>query len=143
MKPFEVLGIRSKFFSITLAYDVNKSLIGVSDQLRDHDLGYVWDDAWKHYGLDFTFGPGPVTFSYRAGFYHDAHGEKGWMGYFPLIPPFVSQSGHHPLVFNSWGFEIRFYYVRVGFADNTWVSYPQPNLGNFLFSFSLVSPVRL
>ena len=75
-------------------------------------------------------------------FYHDLHGGKGWMGYFPLIPPFVSETTPHPLVFNSWGFEIRFYYVHIGFADDTWV-HEHFNLGNFRFSFSVVSPVRL
>jgi hypothetical protein len=142
VKPLQALGVRSGFFSITLAYDVNKSIHDLGRQIEDFGTRYAWNDAWKHYGLDFTFGPGPVTFSYRAGFYHDLHGGKGWMGVFPLIPPFASDAMDHPLVYNAFGFEIRFYYIRFSFADDSWITYPDTNLGTFRFSFSVVSPLH-
>jgi hypothetical protein len=79
------------FASFTLAYDVNKVLTGLQEDLRELGFDYVWREAWKSWGMELTLRPlvvlsrylreddkrDPETFlsiSFRAGYFQDFYG---------------------------------------------------------------------
>jgi len=68
----------SKFHKLTIAFDINKVLVGIREDYYDPKLGpnFIWREAWKHIGIDYTYYD---FISLRVGYFRD---EYGWrIGY--------------------------------------------------------------
>jgi hypothetical protein len=79
--------------SFTLAFEVNKVLNGVREDLRELGFDYVWREAWKSWGMELTLRPlvmlsryiqhderwdteNFLTISFRAGYFEDFYGMR-------------------------------------------------------------------
>ncbi len=58
---------------VTLAFDVNKVLVGLNHDLRNNGMAYVVNEAFKHFGLDFTL---VDILSMRLGYFYDKEGAR-------------------------------------------------------------------
>jgi len=63
--------IWSKMHKVTLSGDVNKVLVGLFDDYKDFGINYVWTEAWKHFGLEYTYYD---FISLRIGYFYDHYG---------------------------------------------------------------------
>jgi hypothetical protein len=61
----------NKYHKVTLAADLNKVLVGIADDYRDFGLSYVFREAWKHVGAEYTFSD---FVSLRVGYFYDHYG---------------------------------------------------------------------
>lgn len=68
--------IWGKVHKITFSFDVNKVLVGITSDYKDQGFHYVYWEAWKHFGLEYTY----FNFiSLRAGYFLDPEGlRKGF-----------------------------------------------------------------
>ena len=76
------LGIGLKFkipyHSFVFAADINKILVGVSEDYETQGMRYVIYEAWKHVGLEYTFYD---LLSLRAGLFIDKEGAREGITY--------------------------------------------------------------
>ncbi len=66
------------YHSFTLAADVNKILVGITEDYRNQGFRYVIDEAWKHAGLEYTFYD---MLSLRVGYFYDKEGAREGVTY--------------------------------------------------------------
>uniref|UniRef100_A0A7V3KNP1 PorV/PorQ family protein n=1 Tax=candidate division WOR-3 bacterium TaxID=2052148 RepID=A0A7V3KNP1_UNCW3 len=62
-----------KNHKISLAFEITKVLVNITNDYRDKGIGYVLDDAWKHAGLEYTLFD---LASLRFGYFHDQLGAR-------------------------------------------------------------------
>ncbi len=61
---------------LTVAGDVNKVLVGLSDDLEQHGIGWVLEEAFKHVGVEYTL---MNLLSVRVGYFLDKMGARKGM----------------------------------------------------------------
>jgi len=103
----------NKFHKITLAADVNKVLVGLINDYRDQGLYYIFREAWKHIGMEYTYYD---FLSLRIGRFIDQEGARvGW----------------------TFGGGIKFKSFKIDIADDSKI-YEFEETGNRRFSITYV-----
>lgn len=64
--------------TFTLAFDINKVLVGITRDYSDRGFKYVFDEAWKHAGFEYTF---YNMLSLRVGYFLDEDGARKGITY--------------------------------------------------------------
>ena len=68
--------ICNKYHKVTMTGDINKVLVGITEDYRDFGLSYVLREAWRHVGLEYTYYD---FISLRIGYFYDHYGlRKGF-----------------------------------------------------------------
>jgi hypothetical protein len=65
--------IWSKFHKITLSFDINKVLVGITYDYKHQGISYILSEAWRHVGLEYTYFD---FISLRIGYFHDYEGKR-------------------------------------------------------------------
>ncbi len=62
-----------KNHKISVGIEITKVLVNITNDYQEKGVKYIWDDAWKHLGLEYTLFD---IFSLRAGYFHDELGSR-------------------------------------------------------------------
>ncbi len=64
---------KDEYYDITVAADLHKVIVGITNDLRQYGIDTVWDDTWRSVGLDLTY----YDFvSLRIGYFQDVTGAR-------------------------------------------------------------------
>ena len=63
----------TKLFKVSLSFDLNKVVTYIADEYRDSGASFIFDEAWKHFGLEVKYYD---LLALRLGYFYDKYGER-------------------------------------------------------------------